>query len=595
MSHVRSVRLLTAAVVALLLASLLAVAAPQASADHHHERPFRLTLLHFNDGESDLLPNDDGFGGIDRFVKLIRQEHRSAARWGADIIVSSGDNFLAGPEFAASLEKGPPFFDSIALSQVATDAYVIGNHDFDFGPDVLADFIGGVEWRRRDPVFLSANLDVSAEPRLAALEASGRIAASTVVETDGRKVGIVGATTPDLPFISSPRGVVVDPDVVTAVQAEIDSLEAAGANIIVFVSHLQGVDLDLELLPQLSGVDIAVAGGGDELLANDDDLLVPGDEGEVFGTYPLYSENADGVQVPVVTTSGGYKYLGKLIARFDRAGNLVSLGQNSGPLRVAPIGEPDQVGRNLGITRRVVEPVAESVAELDETVIANSAVDLNGVRGDIRTMETNQGNLIADSQLWLASELAGDFGVAPPDVALANGGGIRNDSIIEAGQITELDTFDMLPFGNFVTVVPDVPREQFKEILENAASQIEGVDGRFAQVAGFSWEISLAGTPQELDEDANVVTAGSRVQSVVLDDGTVIVENGAVVAGDAINIATVDFLARGGDQYPYRGLPITLLGVTYQAALSDYIIGPLGGAITAADYPEGGEGRTTIN
>jgi 5'-nucleotidase len=36
-----------------------------------------------------------------------------------------------------------PFYDSIALDLVGYDAIIIGNHDFDFGPEVLADFITG--------------------------------------------------------------------------------------------------------------------------------------------------------------------------------------------------------------------------------------------------------------------------------------------------------------------------------------------------------------------------------------------------------------------------------------------------------------------
>ena len=94
----------------------------------------------------------------------------------------------------------------------------------------------------------------------------------------------------------------------------------------------------------------------------------------------------------------------------------------------------------------------------------------------MRSWETNEGNLIADSLRWQADQLAASFGVPSPDVALQNGGGIRNDSIIPAGDITELDTFDMVPFANFVTVLPDIPRSQFKEILENAVSRTQPGD-----------------------------------------------------------------------------------------------------------------------
>jgi 5'-nucleotidase len=96
-----------------------------------------------------------------------------------------------------------------------------------------------------------------------------------------------------------------------------------------------------------------------------------------------------------------------------------------------------------------------------------------------------------------------------------------------------------------------------------------------------------------------VVTPGTRITEVTLDDATVIVTLGGVVAGDPLNIATIDFLARGGDQYPFRGAPFTSVGVSYQQALADYIQaaaadGGLEGTIAAADYPEGGEGRITF-
>ncbi len=90
-----------------------------------------------------------------------------------------------------------------------------------------------------------------------------------------------------------------------------------------------------------------------------------------------------------------------------------------------------------------------------------------------------------------------------------------------------------------------------------------------------------------------MTTPGTRVVDVTLDDGTAIVTDGAVVAGPGISIATIDFSARGGDQYPFRGAAFTSVGVSYQQALRNYIVDELGGTISATDYPEGGEGRIT--
>ena len=567
---------------------------------------FCLTLLHNNDGESQLLNAGSGiedFGGADRFATVVRQQRNDAKSNGCEalndggtlgrgsLLLSSGDNFLAGPEFTASLEKGVPFFDSTFIDLVFYDALAIGNHEFDFGPDVLADFIEGI--KRRKITFLSANLDLSGEPRLQALADGGRIASSKVFNLKGRKVGVVGATTPDLPFISSPRNVVVNA-VLPAVQGEIDRLTEEGVDIIVLISHLQSIEEDRELIEQLRDVDAAIAGGGDELLANPDDLLVPGDEDSVFGPYPLLVQRADGVEVPVITTPGSYKYLGRADLLFNEDGVLID--SEGGPVRVAGGDNPDAVSPIKPVTRLVVEPVQDFVDGLAVTVIGTSEVALEGRRNPgVRTEETNLGNLVADSLLAAGTELAPSFGAPAPTVAIQNGGGIRNDTLIPAGDITELDTFDILPFSNLVTIVADIPADQFKEIMENAVSQVDQVAGRFAQIAGFTMVYDPAGTAQELDPDDNsVITAGTRVQSLTLDDGTAIVTGGQVVGGaPSVNIAIVDFLARGGDQYPFRDATFTVLGISYQQALSDFIQDELGGVISAADYPEGGEGRIT--
>jgi 5'-nucleotidase len=231
---------------------------------------------------------------------------------------------------------------------------------------------------------------------------------------------------------------------------------------------------------------------------------------------------------------------------------------------------------------QVINPVQAYVNGLAATVVATTEVALDGLRNSIRTKETNEGNLIADAMLWQARKLADQFNVTAPMVALQNGGGIRNNNVIAAGsEVTELTVFSMLPFANFLSVV-EVPASQFKALLENAVSRVEFVDGRFAQVAGFKFVYNPA------------LAAGSRIVSATLNDGTPIVANGTVVNGAPnISIATIDFLARGGDEYPYNGAAFTNLGLTYQQTLSNYIVEALEGRITAAQYPEGGEGRIT--
>jgi 5'-nucleotidase/UDP-sugar diphosphatase len=63
-----------------------------------------------------------------------------------------------------------------------------------------------------------------------------------------------------------------------------------------------------------------------------------------------------------------------------------------------------------------------------------------------------------------------------------------------------------------------------------------------------------------------------------------------IVLALAASAELIDFTARGGDQYPFES-DFEPLGVSYQQALANYITEALGGVISAAEYPEGGEGR----
>jgi hypothetical protein len=282
------------------------------------------------------------------------------------------------------------------------------------------------------------------------------------------------------------------------------------------------------------------------------------------------------------------------VVDFDEDGRVVSIGDASGPVRVAGSTEPDAVAEDPTVLAEITEPIEAALVELASTIVGTSEVALDGIRNNVRGIETNLGNLIADAFLWQATELADAFGVPAPDVAIQNGGGIRNDNLIPAGDLSVLTTFDILPFANFLAVVPDVPAVQFKEILENAVSALAGGSGtgRFAQIGGMTISVDVSQPAQVLDDALNVVTPGSRIRGVFLNDGRVIVRNGQVVPGAAaVHIATIDFLINGGDQYPYRGAPYTALGVTYQQTLANYIADGLGGTIAASQYPEGGEGR----
>ena len=471
-------------------------AQPETPVPNPTPQAFRLTILHNNDGESQVINAGRGredFGGAARFAALVAKLRQEARDSGSGVLVlSAGDSFRAGPEFSASLARSPaPFYDVIALDLIGYDAIVLGNHEFDFGPDVLADAIRGSS---SQAPFLSANLDFSGEPRLAELVATGRIASSTILADQRRKRRRyrrhhAGSA---LSFQSAQR----------AGGARCGGGRPARNRRAASGGREQ--DHRRESLAGRCGRSCACCRaawsgridcrGGDELLANAGNLLLPGDKEEIFGPYPLLVPDADSRNVPVGVAPGRYTYVGRLIVEFDASGVVTAIDPASGPMRVVGGDYPDAVEPHAAVQEQAVAPVADFIGALARTPVGIAEVPLDGQRRSVRSQETNQGNLIADALLWQANVLADRYSVPAAHVALQNGGGIRNDTVIPPGTLYELDVFSMAPFSNFLAIVPDVPVEQFKEILENAVSRVERGDGRFPQIAGFTMTWDPNGT-----------------------------------------------------------------------------------------------------
>ena len=562
----------------------------------------RLTILHANDAEK-LMPTTLGngiYGGAALFVSTMKELRSEFNSKGHGVLsISAGDNLMPGRELSASTL---PLFSHF-MDQAGFEFAAIGNHEFDAGPDTTATFIKSA----KNPTFLSSNLDFSAHKPLNELFTNNKIVKSTLVDVAvaGKtiKVGLVGATTKNLSFISSPSPVSVDIDVASKVQSEVNSLSANGAKVIILVSHLQGVTEELSLLTQVSGVDVVVAGGGDNLLANPSDKLVPGDYAQ--GSYPLIGVDKDGSVVPVVTVEGQLKYIGRLTLNISSSGDVT--GWSGGPNRVVDSAidqfhgmVPDRIAYET-----IEKPVNEYVSGLATNKISNAInFALIGGKNDIRARETNVGNLVADSQLWVAQTYAKDKNAPVADVAIANGGGIR-DSINSGGEsgykVSVDDTYRVLPFGNIVTVVPNVSAAEFKLLLENAYSKTvlsEGKPkrsgdgtGRFAQIAGFKVEYDITAKPMIMDENSVVTQQGVRVVNATMNDGKKIIENGIPADNLTLNVAIVDFLADNkGDQYfTFRSGAIDniKLGFTYQAALAEYISVGLKGDLSKYEKPDG--------
>ncbi|MES2500825.1 MAG: 5'-nucleotidase C-terminal domain-containing protein [Pseudomonadota bacterium] len=581
-----------------------------------------VTVLHIGDQESWLISAQGNlrdttaqaisfYGGIDRLATVIANAQTAATAAGKTVIkLNAGDAFLPGPRFTASLvnlatahaDGGQDFYDTIAMRKIGFDATVFGNHEFDNGSDIAARFA-----EVSNTTYLSSNLNFNVTPQFAALAASGKVAPYKVVTTTGgKKIGIVGATTPLLPSISSPApGSMLNYNpanteaqniaaIIPLIQAQIDDLRNnKGVSTVIVMSHLQNASNEINLMiPNLTGVDLVVSGGGHELMSDTDDLLINGGVAPTFNTHPVFATSAEGKQVAVLTGHFGNRYVGEVNLTIDDTTGALTSVDSTRMIRVTgAAADADRVTGDAQINAQVVAPVSNYIAALNAQIIGTSAVALNGTNGvlgtsgnyisGVRNAETGLGNLVAD-----AMRFAGNT-----DVAIQNGGGIRT-SIAGPGNVSVGDTFNVLPFTNLVKVALSMNATQLKDILEHAygaTSPSGAVNGRYAQVSGMKITYNSANTAR------TTTGTGNRIVRVVLDDGTVLINNGAVVnTSRTFSFTTIDFTANGGDAYPFAANNVLFenspFTVTYQEALANYIQSPKAagglGRIDAADGDE---------
>lgn len=536
------------------------------------QESFTLNIFHNNDGESKLLADTINYNGesipagsIGQFKQTLEDQRLEAENRGyTSILLSSGDNFLAGLEYNAS-QANDIYYDAVAIDSLNYDAIDLGNHDFDFGTGILAEFINAIEVNQAP--FLSANLGFSNVPELQTLVDEERIKPSTIIERDGELIGVVGLTTPLLPTISSPGNTEVSEAIIDSVQKQVDMLTDAGINKIILISHLQGLDEDRDLAGELTGVDIMIAGGGDELLSNDPDLGNPYNI-EAVDSYPIETTDKDGKPVYIVTTPGSYRFLGNLLVDFNDEGEVTRVYETN-PILV-------KGASNQDLIEQIEEPILDYIGNLSTNVIAIAEDTLDFRRETLRGAESNGGNLFADALLYQAKKSHAGFGAKEPQVALQNSGGLRIESLIDEGEFTEELTYRIAAFTNIVSVVEDIAPAKFLSLMEHGVANAPALDGRFPQIAGF-----------EILYDQGM-EAGNRIVSITLDDGTEIVKDGEVVEGAPdITLATIDFTAGGGDGYPFEPLEYTTLGATYQQAFLNYLTAEdgLDSLITEAMYP----------
>ncbi|MDX2015756.1 MAG: bifunctional metallophosphatase/5'-nucleotidase, partial [Myxococcaceae bacterium] len=580
---------------------------------------FTLQILHASDQESGLPAVADA----PRFSAVLAR--LEAEFPDATLKLANGDLWLPGvflnagadPMLAANpsiLVPGPGRADVAIFNELGLHAASLGNHEFDNGTTALASIIrpdpltttadGGppARWPGAKFPYLSANLDVRTDSNLAptfldggassAATATGvgsnlhaRITPAIVLTVQGQRIGLVGATTPTITTISQPGGVTVRPSnptdwvaLAAELQPHIDAMTAAGIDKIILMAHMQQYTIEVDELPQrLRGVDVILAGGSHSTWADADDVLRAGDSRVI--DYPQWKTSQDGKPIAVLNVGANWRYVGRFLARFNGAGELV---RTPADVAISGVFATDEAGVNRLDAGALVNPRVRAICDAigavvqakDGTRYGETSVFLNGRREAVRTRETNFGNLTADANLR-----AGKAVDPTTVISLKNGGGIR-DSIgtvgtgavpsflppaanpqvgKREGDVSWLDIENSLRFNNGLSLVT-VSAPQLQLVMEHAFSGVRpgATPGSFPQVAGLYVEYDSAFPAQVLPNDGGLTpnTVGQRVRRLEVVDGTtrtaIITDGGFVGSPTAtFRMVTLDFLAGGGDGYPF--------------------------------------------
>jgi len=423
-SQFRGTRPLAAAVVAFGLVGFVMGAA--------EAEPANVTLLLVND--LDRIAEDDGRGGFARFAAVVEAER---AKGGHVLVLHAGD--AISPSILSGFDGGAHIIE--LLNDIRPDAFALGNHEFDFGPDVLAARVDEAEF-----TMLGANVrqaDGSPIPELDDM----------MTATFGDyTIGIVGVVTSGVTVKSSPGDLqIANPlDTVAAKAAE---LREAGADLVVALGHL-AVPEDFALRE---------AGTADIILSGDDHHLLTYYDGRT-----LLAESAS--QADYVTA------IDLTLDRVESRGNLrFEWHPNFRIIDTAHV-TPDP---------EIAAAVSALEAELDEqlnVVIGKTGTELDSRRATIRGQEAAIGNLIADA---MRAEVGADIG-------LTNGGGIRADRVYAPGsELTRRAILEELPFGN-KTVMLELSGADVLAALENGFSAVEDGSGRFPHLSGMTVEVDLS-------------------------------------------------------------------------------------------------------
>ena len=402
------------------------------------------------------------------------------------LLVDAGDH-IQGTAYG-SMDKGATI--ARLMNAAGYDLATLGNHEFDYGMDGAMAAIEAADFPYVSCNFYHEENGVAGESVLDSYK---------VFEVGGVKIAFVGITTPESFTKSTPAyfqdengnyiyGIAGGADgqaLYDAVQTAIDAASAE-ADYVIALGHL-GVDPSSE--PWTSKEVIANTTGLDAFI-----------DGHSHTTVPM-EEVADEVGNTVILTQTG-SYL-------DAVGQMTIAADGTITTQLLTAEDLAEVTPDAEVKAIEDAWVAELNEKLGE-VIGYAQVTLNNYDAEgnrlVRKQETNSGDFAADALYYLFDEMDLDV-----DVAVMNGGGVRNEAI--TGEISLQTCKNMHTFGN-VACLQTVTGQQILDALEWGARGVAPADqpteeiGGFLHVSGLRYTINTAIPSTVQQDDKSVWTGG---------------------------------------------------------------------------------------
>ncbi len=348
------------------------------------------------------------------------------------LLVSSGDHW-AGPAIS-SYFRGEPVVQAFNL--MGYHASAIGNHEFDWGQEVL-----GLRMGEAHHKYLSANIRQESTG-----VAPDFIQRYLIVPVQGVKVGLIGVTAPNTATATTPKNVagLVFDNIRETLDAVVPEVRGAGAEVVVVLAHEDYLPMILVAETTTSKADLILAGHGHVLAHTIAKSGTPvASSGSYWMAYTLAKLTYDRSQGKVTASTVEQREVA-----YDSAGP-------------NPV-EPDPEMESL---------VEEWQTKLDAVLGETIGYTETGIAYPSWAM----GNWACDA--WLSV-------VPDADVAVQNFGGLRQP--VAKGPITKQTVFDVMPFENRLMQV-QVTGAQLLENIKMAVGKYVVFGGGYPAVGGMTF------------------------------------------------------------------------------------------------------------